>query len=346
MSKTSAAKTLPYHLRQFLVPEVHCPDCKQYGEVLEDRKSGQTVCRRCGLVLENQLISEETEWRSFANDDKSGPDPNRVGCVQNIYLSDMCGLETQIGTIGGSASDSSSLAKTQMIVMGESSAERKLKHGITEIEKYGARLNLTKDVKNFCCELYKELMSRSELYNKRGIFIVTACVYISCKRCHCDRSLDSLCTEFIVDKKVIRKIITVIHSLRASDKIKMPIMQRGRGYIARTTAEIIAERFAWQLNLNKNTIKHLRLITRKIASRHILEGKKPETFAAAAIYLTVMVNADDSQRRCLKEISIVAKISEFTIKKAFKEHLFLKLRSLLPDGYGDANMIAALLKQS
>lgn len=186
-------------------------------------------------------------------------------------------------------------------------------------------------------------MTQSELNQKRGINIITACVYIACKKCNCNRTLDGLCDEFIVDKKMIKKILCIIHKLKASNKIKLPIIKKGKGYIVATTGEILAVKFGFELGLNKDTIKWLKIISRKIAEKHILDGKKPNTIASAAIYLTCIVNKNKNQRRCFKEISIITKVSEHTIKKVFREYLYGKMLILLPTEYGDPNQVSNIL---
>ena len=188
-----------------------------------------------------------------------------------------------------------------------------------------------------------ELMSKNELNKKKGINILTACVYIACKQCNCNRNMDKLCDQFIVDKKVIKKIITIISKLNASNKIKLPIIRRGKGYITKTMPEILAPKFGFQLGLKKDTIKWLKIISRKIASMHILDGKKPETIASAAIYLTCIVNKNENERRGFKEISLITNVSEHTIKKVFREYLYGKILLLLPNDYGDADQVSKIL---
>ena len=161
--KSSEKPKIPYHLRDIYVSEVTCPDCKKYGNIIEDIRGGKTVCTQCGLIIENQILSYMGP-RTFANDDKSGKcDPNRCGMAVNIYLSDICGLSTEIGTCGGSKN--SSLSLTQKKIMGQSSHDKKYKKGILDIQKYGERLNLTKDVKNFSSELFKGIIIYNNYYS-------------------------------------------------------------------------------------------------------------------------------------------------------------------------------------
>merc|ERR1719242_9404 len=317
-----------------MVPEAKCPDCRGGGDIIDDPKSGRKICTSCGLVLENQLISDQSEWRTFADNDRGGPDPNRVGQAAHYLLSDGGDLSTTIG-------DNSKLSNAQRAVGGNSS-QNKLSRGIRDIGNFCSRLNLPKDVQNFSGELFKELTTKKEMKHKRSIVMVATCIYIGAKQCNCDRPLKELCEEFGVDRSSVRKIHTEIHKLKSADKLTMPVVNRGKGLIRKTTAEIFAERYARELSLNANTIKHLKKISRKVMEKSLLSGKQPKTIGAACVALACAVNGDENERRSYKEISAVSSVSEHTIQNAFKKHLFLQRKNLVPEGYGDPMRIANL----
>eukprot|EP01083_Nonionella_stella_P274198 930651_1 len=322
-------KKLPPWIRALLVPDKKCPDCRNGGNIIDDPKSGRKICTSCGLVLENQIISEQSEWRTFADNDRSGPDPNRVGQAQHYLLQENGDLSTTIGH-----RDNAKLSNTQKAIGGNVS-QSKLSRGIRDISNYCSRLSLPKDVQNFAGELFKELTSKKEMKGKKAIVMVATCVYIAAKQCHCDRPLKELCEEFGVDRASVRKIHTEIHKLKSAEKLSLPVINKGKGMIRKTTAEIFSQRFANQLKLNVNTIKNLKKIARKIMEKGLLSGKQPATIGAAAVYLTCVVSGDESERRSYKEISAVSRVSEHTISNAFKKHLFLVRKQLMPEGYGD-----------
>jgi hypothetical protein len=58
--------------------------------------------QNCGVVVEAHVIDERSEWRTFADKDGNGADPNRVGGPVNPLLSDG-GMSTMIG--GGKGVD-------------------------------------------------------------------------------------------------------------------------------------------------------------------------------------------------------------------------------------------------
>merc|ERR1719397_284038 len=189
----------------------------------------------------------------------------------------------------------------------------------------------------------KELTTKKEMKGRKAIVMVATCVYIAAKQCHCDRPLKELCEEFGVDRASVRKIHTEIHKLKSADKLSMPVVNKGKGLIHKSTAEIFAERYANELKLSVNTIKHLKKISRKVMEKGLLSGKQPATIGAACVVLACAVNGDEAERRSYKEISAVSKVSEHTISSAFKKHLFLQRVALIPEGYGDPMRIANLV---
>ena len=128
-----------------MVADTKCPDCRGGGDIIDDPKSGRKICTSCGLVLENQLISDQSEWRTFADNDRGGPDPNRVGQAAHYLLSDGGDLSTTIG-------DNSKLSNAQRAV-GGNTAQSKLSRGIRDISNYCSRMSLPKDVQNFAGSL-------------------------------------------------------------------------------------------------------------------------------------------------------------------------------------------------
>ena len=192
-------------------------------------------------------------------------------------------------------------------------------------------------------ELFKELILKKQINGKKAIVLIACCVYIAAKQYRCDRPLKELCKEFGVDSKSVRRVHSGICKLRATEKITFPVIKQGQGLIRKSTAEMFAVKYAYELKLTNDTIKNLQKISRKIIEKGLLAGKDPSTIAAAAIYLACIVNEDESQKRSYKEISSVARMSEFTISNAFKKHLFLHRKSLIPDGYGDATEIKNMI---
>ena len=51
-----------------------CKNCNVPTAIIEDHQQGDLVCTECGLVLEQGVIDETSEWRTFSDSDKGGAD--------------------------------------------------------------------------------------------------------------------------------------------------------------------------------------------------------------------------------------------------------------------------------
>ncbi len=79
-----------------------CTECKQNDLVIK-KSEGIIVCQNCGLVQQQRIIDESSEWRNFSSESgSSGVDPNRVGGPINPLL-EQSGISTVVG--GGNQSE-------------------------------------------------------------------------------------------------------------------------------------------------------------------------------------------------------------------------------------------------
>lgn len=47
----------------------YCPECGS-DQIVEDLDQGEVVCRACGLVLSQHIISHKPEWNVYTEEDK------------------------------------------------------------------------------------------------------------------------------------------------------------------------------------------------------------------------------------------------------------------------------------
>jgi transcription initiation factor TFIIB len=71
-----------------------CPECGA-KEVFKDDSRGELVCRKCGLVIEDQLMDFSQEWREFEGSGGGKPS-SRTGAPISLSRHDK-GISTEIG---------------------------------------------------------------------------------------------------------------------------------------------------------------------------------------------------------------------------------------------------------
>ncbi len=72
-------------------------ECSECGgkDIFRDEEKGETVCRGCGLVIEDKMVDFSQEWRDFEDD--RGGSKRRTGAPSTYTQFDQ-GLGTEVGT--------------------------------------------------------------------------------------------------------------------------------------------------------------------------------------------------------------------------------------------------------
>lgn len=116
-----------------------CPSCLSI-DIVTDTVRGELICRGCGEILNDRLISTATEWRIFADDDKAsaesqiraGVDNNNIfGTYQTVFE-------------GGTTESRNALMRAQL--QGEDQKELKILGQLSSISSLTTRLNLNKNI--------------------------------------------------------------------------------------------------------------------------------------------------------------------------------------------------------
>ena len=359
--KTAKNKSkLPAWALRHSTAEVKCPNCRNGGSPLNDPKAGRIVCIECGLVLQVGFISEQSEWRNFADSDKSGPDPNRVGSAGHYLLNDVDDLSTKVG-------DGSYLQNLQQSTT-NSNVSQKLISAIRNFERQGKELGLTKDTQNcagmfafsffffflsslhinlffflFLGEIFKDLLECEELRSRQMKSKQAISMYMASKMCHSPRPFKEICQYFNVDHKTVRKLHSEVFKLISMSKLNLAkhrkqntSLQYGRNNIhekKQSTIEVYALRYASKLQCDKKKInKLLKSIVYNMEHKfEFSKNRQPTSMAAACVFFAAMMMSDnEKERRSYKEISAVSGVSQSTLQDIYRRQIYPNRKKLIP----------------
>jgi transcription initiation factor TFIIB len=168
--------------------ETECPECS--GRLKTE--GTETVCGRCGLVVDEHRIDHGPEWRSFADDDTS---PERTGAPLTQSRHDR-GLSTDIGRstrIKGRKRRRLSRMRTQHNRARISTKrERNQVYAFTEIRRLVGALSLPTHVRESACSLFRSAQ-RADLLQGRSLEgFASATVYATCRVCSVSRTVDEV----------------------------------------------------------------------------------------------------------------------------------------------------------
>ncbi|MFC7194643.1 transcription initiation factor IIB family protein [Halosimplex aquaticum] len=287
-----------------------CPECGAAG--ITDEKRGETVCRDCGVVLEEDVVDRGPEWRSFDARDKA--EKSRVGSPTTEMLHDK-GLSSVIDWQNKDANGQALSAKKreQMSRLrtwderfrSQSAQDRNLKQALGEIDRMASALGLPKDARETASVIYRRALD-AELVPGRSIeAMATGSLYAGARQAGVPRTLD----EFQSVSRVGRKEFA-----------------RAYRYIARelglamepTDPEQYVPRLVSDLGLPEETKQRAEELLAAGKREAVHSGKNPVGLAAAAIYAAGrLTNVDVTQH----EVADAADVSAVTIRDRYTELL-------------------------
>jgi transcription initiation factor TFIIB len=287
-----------------------CPECG--GKLAADTEHGETVCRDCGLVVEEDEIDRGPEWRAFDSAEKD--EKSRVGAPTTNMMHDK-GLSTNIDwrdqdAYGNSLSSSQRQKMQRLRKWNErfrtrDSKERNLKQALGEIDRMASALGLPDNVRETASVIYRRALDENLLPGRSIEGVSTASVYASARQAGVPRSLDEVAGVSRVEKsEIARTYRYVVRELGLEVQPADP--------------ESYVPRFASDLDLSDEAENRARKLLQNAKEQGVHSGKSPVGLAAAAVYAASLLTNEKTTQAAVSE---VADISEVTIRNRYHELL-------------------------
>ncbi|QLD86362.1 transcription initiation factor IIB [Natronomonas halophila] len=290
--------------------EVGCPECG--GKLSADTEHGETVCRDCGLVVEEDEIDRGPEWRAFDSAEKD--EKSRVGAPTTNMMHDK-GLSTNIDwrdqdAYGNSLSSNQRQKMQRLRKWNErfrtrDSKERNLKQALGEIDRMASALGLPDNVRETASVIYRRALDENLLPGRSIEGVSTASVYAAARQAGVPRSLDEVAGVSRVEKsEIARTYRYVVRELGLEVQPADP--------------ESYVPRFASDLELSDEAENRARKLLQNAKEQGVHSGKSPVGLAAAAVYAASLLTNEKTTQAAVSE---VADISEVTIRNRYHELL-------------------------
>lgn len=247
--------------------------CKYHPEanLIDDENSATMVCPECGLVVVDQMISEEAEWRNFADDSKEQNwSRSRVGAAANRFLSSEGNLQTSITAVDNMSEYGHTIVQRQK----RRNVDKAMKNAFRLIEEMSDRINLPLSVMERAQFLYHKVYQNRRLkgnvmdYDSK----TTACLYIACHEENCPRTLKEISGVSEISARLINKVQRQIRK------------ELNMGAAIVDTTEMVP-RFCGNMYLPLGVRKRASEIAEAAKKMDDLKRMFPETLAAASIYI-------------------------------------------------------------
>ena len=288
-----------------------CPECASKN-IYRDAEKGETICRECGLVIEDRMVDFTQEWRDFEDD--GGERKGRTGAPSTQTSFDQ-GLGTEVGTTSdfyklGSDKERDRFFRLRKWNIRISTAiERNLKVALAELKRVSSFLKLPKSVEEEAARVYRLAVQKGLVRGRSMESVVAGALYAACRRHEVPRTLDEMGEASGIEKKEIgRTYRFVTRELGISIKPSNPA-----DYIPR---------FASALKLSPETQSKAVEILEMARDIELTSGRGPTGIAAAALYVSSLLHGE---KRTQREVADVAGVTEVTIRNRYKE-LIKKLK--------------------
>jgi len=282
---------------------LRCPECGS-TDLIVDSKMGEYVCGRCGLVIEENIPSQEAEWRAFTIQERDAR--ARAGTPTDYSHYDK-GLSTVIrvekDAFGRPLSPKVKqqmwrLRRWQTRSKVHASQSRNLMLAMSELQRLSEILHMPSSVQDMAAIVYRKALNEGLVRGRSIEGMVAGALYAAVRFSKLPRTLKEIGEASQRNQKEIaRSYSVIVRNL----EMKMPI-DGPTEYITK-----IAEKAKVSSDVEGLAIELIREARKKYATT----GKDPSGLAAAILYLSArMLKEKVTQARLAK----AANVTEVTVR--------------------------------
>lgn len=274
-----------------------CPECE--GSLRSD--DCETICRQCGLVVEEHAIDPGPEWRSFSDDETN---PERTGAPLTRSRHDR-GLSTEIGysnrLTGRKRRRVARMRRQHRRTQIRSKVERNRVYAFTEIRRLVSALDLSEHVRDQSCVLFESAQDEGLLQGRSIEGFAAATVYATCRVGAVSRTL----TEVTRAAKATREELDAAYAAM-NRELGLPTGPiHPREYLPR---------FASRLDLSQSVERRARELADEARERGVDTGRNPGGVAAACLYTA----AKEQERHLTQQaVADVADVAPVTVRSTY-----------------------------
>jgi transcription initiation factor TFIIB len=295
---------------------VRCPECGS-TDLIIDSDMGEYVCSRCGLVLEEDIPSQEAEWRAFTPQERDSR--ARAGTPTNYSHYDK-GLSTVIRVEKDAAGRPLSpkvkqqmwrLRRWQTRSKVHASQSRNLMLAMSELQRLSDILHMPSSVHDMAAIIYRKALNEGLVRGRSIGGMVAGSLYASVRFTKVPRTLKEIAEASQRNQKEIARSYSVI--VRNLD-MRMPV-DDPTYYVTKVAEKAKVSSDVEGLAIN---------LMNEAKRRYATTGKDPSGLAAAIIYLSARMLKEKATQAQLAKAANVTEVTVRNRKRDLMKSLSLK----------------------
>jgi len=285
-----------------------CKRCNR-GSILTDSNTGEMFCSKCGFVAIDRVEQDGPEWRSFSKEE--GESRTRTGTPTSLAMHDM-GLATIINPQNKDATGKPLTATMRSTIERLRSwdnrsqvhepVDRNFRQAFSELDRLKTKLALSDAVIEKTAYIYRKALDKGLVRGRSIPGLIAASLYAACRNTETPRTLTDVANGINIKRKDIARCYRLL--LRELD-LKMPVVNPVKCISRISSIAELSEK------TKRKAIEILDLATKIELSA----GKDPMGLAAAALYLSCVINGENKTQ---KDIAVAAGVTEVTIRNRYK----------------------------
>ncbi|PIN96888.1 MAG: transcription initiation factor IIB, partial [Nitrosopumilus sp. CG10_big_fil_rev_8_21_14_0_10_33_7] len=276
---------------------------------LTDSNTGEMFCSKCGFVATDRVEQEGPEWRSFSKEE--GDSRTRTGTPTSLAMHDM-GLATIINPLNKDATGKPLSASMKSTIerlrtwdnrsQVHEPADRNFRQAFSELDRLKTKLALSDAVIEKTAYIYRKALDKGLVRGRSIPGLIAASLYAACRNTETPRTLTDVSNGINIKRKDIARCYRLL--LRELD-LKMPVVNPVK----------CISRISSIAGLSEKTKRKAVEILDQAAKIELSAGKDPMGLAAAALYLSCVINGENKTQ---KDIAVSAGVTEVTIRNRYK----------------------------
>ena len=277
--------------------------------MLTDGVTGERFCGGCGLVINERIEDSGPERQSFSKEQFE--DRARTGIPMSLAIHDM-GLATVIGhdnrdSTGKPLSASMKSTITRLRVWDsrsqvKESSDKNFRQAFSELSRLKDKLALSDVVIEKTAYIYRKAQDKGLARGRSITGLIAAALYLACRDTSTPRTLNEVARQINVKRKDVSRCYRL---LVQELELTMPVLDPIK----------CMSRIASQSGLSEKVKRHALTILEDANEMEITAGKDPMGLAAAALYLSCVLNKESTTQ---KVIAMAAGVTEVTIRNRYK----------------------------